>query len=223
MATKQIELAKLVEDFTLYPRNHVDATHVFDLVRALQSEQELPPIVADAKTLRIVDGFHRRRAWLKHLGDDAKVPVELRKYDDDAALFLDAVKLNAHHGRKLDRHDQSRILLRLEEMRVPPTVIAATLHVPESSLAALRVRVVFTEGGQAMPSKRGLRHVNGQTMTAEQVRVIQSVRSGEAGRLCLELSGLLDAGLVDLEDEQIVERLKTLAASIERALTARAA
>lgn len=223
MAKKQIALVKLVEDFSLYPRNHVDTTHVSDLVRALQSGQDLPPIIADAETLRIVDGFHRNRAYRKHLGDEAVVTVELRKYKSEAELFLDAVALNAHHGRKLDRHDQSRIVLMLREMKVDDHTIAVSLHIPEANVQTLSVRVVYEPNGDAFPAKRGMKHLHGQTMTADQLRVIGSVRSAEAGRLCLELSRLLDTGLVDLDDQQIIDRLRALTKSIESALHAVAA
>lgn len=223
MKTKTVAVATLVEDFALYPRNKVDDSHVSDLVRALQAGRTLPPIIADAKSKRIVDGFHRGRAHRKHFGEEAMVQVEFREYASDAELFLDAVELNASHGRKLDRHDQTRIVLRLRELHVPDQQIAIRLHVPEPTIQHLAIRVVLTPSGDAMPSKRGLEYLRGERMTSEQVTVVGSVRSAESGRLCLELSRLLDAGLVDLDNAVIVERLQTLAVSIQTALAARAA
>src|SRR5688572_13414948 len=58
-----IKASELVEDFDLYPRGDVDGTHVLSLVQALEAGVELPPIIACKKTKRIVDGFHRRRAF----------------------------------------------------------------------------------------------------------------------------------------------------------------
>lgn len=221
--TKTLPLASLVEDFALYPRNRVDDSHVADLVRALQAGQDLPHIVVDAKSRRIVDGVHRRRAMLKHFGEDAAVAVDVRKYADDTALFLDAVALNAQHGRKLDRHDQTRIVLRLRELNVADTVIASTLHVPEPQIQTLAIRVVYEPSGQAMPAKRGLRHLYGQPVTVEQVQTIRSVRSAEAGRLCLELTKLLETNLIDLSDERIVQQLRALSESIDKSLRSLAA
>jgi hypothetical protein len=223
MAAEDIELAKLVEDFTLYPRNNVDSTHVADLVTALRAGEHVPPIIAEKKTLRVVDGFHRRRALIRVLGDTATVAVELRRYKSDTELFMDAVTLNARHGRKLDRHDQARIVLRLREMKVEDKMIAVTLHVPEPIVQTLAVRVVYSKEGLAIPSKRGLKHLQGQKLTATQVQVIGSVRSAEVGRLCMELSGLLRENLVDLSNDTIVEQLRNLAEQIDSVLKSLAA
>ncbi len=221
-AKKKMAIASLVEDFSLYPRHRVDDSHVGDLTRALQAGHTLPPIIADAKSLRIVDGFHRRRAYIKFAGDEAAAFVELRRYKDEAALFLDAVSLNSSHGRKLDRHDQTRVVLRLRELQVPDQRIALQLHVPEPTIQQLALRVVMAPAG-VLPSKRGLEHMRGKEMSESQVSVMGSVRSAEAGRLCLELTRLLDADLVDMSDDTIIQRLKALSEAIERALRAVAA
>lgn len=222
MKPKSVALASLVEDLSMYPRNRVDDAHVNDLVRALQAGMALPPIIAEAKSLRIVDGVHRRRAHLKHFGEEATAHVDLRTYETDAALFLDAVALNSAHGRKLDRHDQTRIVLRLRELKVPDQEIAINLHVPEIQIQQLSVRIVMAPSGP-VPSKRGLEHMRGTSMSQDQIDVMDSVRSGEAGRLCIELTRLLDAGMVNLEDQSIVSRLQHLQVAISTALQAVAA
>lgn len=222
MKPKTIAVATLVEDFGLYPRHRVDDSHVSDLVRALQSGRALPPIIADAESKRIVDGFHRRRAYLKHFGEEATAPVELRTYADEAALFMDSVELNSAHGRKLDRHDQTRIVLKMRELNIGDQQIALTLHVPEPVIQTLSIRIVHSPSGP-IPSKRGLEHMRGQQLTGEQVAVMESVRSAEAGRLCMELTRLLRAEMVDLSDEQIVSRLRELQQAIEESLHALAA
>lgn len=222
MKPKMLPMAKLVEDFSLYPRHGVEEVHVNDLVRALQAGATLPPIIADAETLRIVDGFHRRRAHLKHAGDDATALVELRRYRSEAELFKDAVALNSAHGRKLDRHDQTRIVLKLRELHVPDTEISVVLHIPEPVVETLALRIVQAPTGP-IPSKRGLEHMRGQGLTANQVSVMGSVRSAEAGRLCLELTRLLRADMVDLDNPQTVARLRELVAALEDSLKSVAA
>lgn len=218
-----IKLATLIEDLALYPRHRVDETHINDLVRALQAGSTLPPIVVDRKSKRIVDGVHRCRALLKHLGEDASAKVDFRTYDTDADFFKDAVALNSSHGRKLDRHDQTRIVLKCQELNLPTQEIALVLHIPEPQVQYLSLRIVHADAGEAVPLKRGLEHMRGQTITEQQRSTMASVRSAEGGRIALELMRLLDADLVDLSDECTVERLKALATAISRALSAVAA
>jgi hypothetical protein len=210
MKTKTIAAASLVEDFSLYPRNTVSDTHVNDLARALSAGESLPPIVAEKGTLRIVDGVHRRRAHIKSFGDEATVEVDLRTYESEAELYLEAVRFNSAHGRKLDRHDQTRIVLRLQELQVEPSAIALALHVPEQEIRTLAIRVVYDEAGTAVPQKRGLEHLRGTVLRPEQVTAMKSVRSAEVGRLCLELTRLIEHDLVDYEDSRVVDRLMSL-------------
>lgn len=216
--TERVAAASLIVDFTLYPRNQVDDTHIADLRKALASGVELPPLIVERGSNRIVDGVHRKTAHLQHFGDLAIVPVEFREYVDEAALFLEAVRLNAGHGRRLDRQDQTRIVLRLQELHVEPRVIAMTLHVPEQEVRTLSVRIVYDTSGAAVPLKRGMEHLRGQTLSDEQLKAAKSVRSAEVGRICMELNRLLENELVDYTDPQVHQRLKELAGLVASAL-----
>lgn len=213
MSTK-VPAATLVEDFSLYPRNDVNDTHVNELVKALASGATLPPIVVERSSNRIVDGFHRRRAAVKFDGEDAIVEVDFRDYADEAVLYLDSVQLNAQHGKRLDRHDQTRIVLRLQELKVDARTIAMALHVPEQEVRILAVRIVYDTAGTAVPQKRGFEHLRGQTMSDDQIGAMKGVRSGEVGRLVGELVKILENELVDYTDERLEDQLKALAAVV---------
>lgn len=220
---KKIMLAELIEDFEIYPRNRVDDTHVSDLARALASGEKMPAIIADRKTKRIVDGFHRRRAYLRHFGENAEAEVEFKNYASEKEMIEDAVALNSRHGRKLDRHDQTRIVLILARHGVSTDEIALLLHIPEPMVTELNLRVLTMPGGQSMPSKRGLEFMRGQRVSKKQQEVIGSVRSAESGRLALELTRLIRAGLVDVDNEGVMNRLRDLSEALTELLAAHAA
>ena len=103
---KKMKAAQLVLDFGLYPRNNVDEHNVKNLVDALAAGTELPPVIIDRKSKRVVDGFHRVRAHLRLFGDNAEIDVITKNYKNDAELFLDAMRYNASHGAKLDTCDR---------------------------------------------------------------------------------------------------------------------
>ncbi len=214
MREKRLKMpaAKLVLDFTNYPRHAVDDVNVSDLVRVLASGGVLPPIIADRLSLRVVDGFHRHGAHLKHFGDGAILDVILRDYKDEAEFFRAATEANVSHGRKLDKHDRTRIVLRLRELGVDDRTIAQTLHVPEDHVTTLALNVVLTPvvPAQLVPSKRGFEHMRGAIFTETQLHALKTVRSGEAGRIALELIRLLNADCVNRGSEQIVSRLREL-------------
>lgn len=216
--SEQVPLATLVVDFSLYPRNTVDEQHVSELVKALQSGATLPPLIVDRASKRVVDGVHRKMAQTRFMGEGASVAVEFRDYADDAALFLDAARLNAAHGRRLERQDQTRIILKLQELKVDERTIAIALHIPEPEVKTLAVRIVYDSTGAAVPQKRGLEHLRGQKLNDAQIEAMKSVRSAEVGRLCMELTRLLENELADYDDVRVEQRLRTLATAVTAAL-----
>src|SRR5215813_804283 len=127
-AMTEVKLVELIEDFDIYPRNDVSSTHVSMLCDAISIGDPVPPIVVDKKSKRIVDGFHRYRAY-KRIGRD-KIPAVWREYKSDAELFADAVRLNAAHGRAFDAYDRKRAILKLEAFGLSPQAISAIVHIP---------------------------------------------------------------------------------------------
>jgi ParB-like chromosome segregation protein Spo0J len=179
-----VPIAELVEDMTIYPRHTVDEQYVASLVLALRAGTQLPPIVADKKSKRLVDGWHRLRAYRRVVGDTAAVDVDLRTYKSEAAILLDTIALNSTHGRKLDRVDQVRVVMLAERAGITAVQIASVLHIPTERVDTLRVRVAtLPEGGngQAVPGtnsvalKRPVAHLAGTMLTAEQAARLRSV------------------------------------------------
>lgn len=209
----------LTEDLSVYPRNRIDDTHARELANAIRAGAVLPPIVIDAASKRIVDGFHRRRAAIMVDGDTALVSCIQRRYDSEAALYADAVLLNSAHGRKLDNHDKTRIILRARELGIDDESIAKLLVIEPSKVEQISLRIVISDAGDSVPLKRGLEHMQGEILNTAQISTLRSVRSAESGRLALELTRLLDNGMVDLEDDHIVLRLTQLQDSLGRALS----
>ena len=209
--TKTVPLASLVEDFSLYPRHGVDEVHVSDLVRSIEAGNDLPVIVVEEGTLRLVDGFHRARAYRRALGDDGKVEVELRTYASEAELFEDAARLNAGHGRKLNRVDQVRVVYRARELGLDDDRIASALAVPTERVKVLAVRVAETPSGDHRALKLGAHHLAGRTLTDEQIKVVRQMRGARTGRLVSELRMLLESGVANLNDEGVREGLLRLA------------
>lgn len=220
MVKKTMALAELVEDFNLYPRHQVSDIHVGDMVRALQAGMTLPPPIIDQATKRIVDGFHRIRAYKRHLGEEAKILVELRGYDSEGELFLDAARLNAGHGRKLDRHDQVRIIYRARELGVSDDLIAVSLNVPAERVTELEVRIATGPAGESVATKLGAHHLGGRVVTAEQLEAMRGMRGARTGRLIRELSELLESGVANLEDTGVRQQLQLLANLIAQKLEA---
>jgi hypothetical protein len=222
---QQIPVASLVEDWSVYPRHAVDDAHVASLALAMKAGAEFPPIVverlADGLPGRIVDGWHRVRAARRVVGPEAVIAAELRTYANEADLVVDAVALNATHGRRMDRIDQVRAVWLLDEHGVTAQRIAAVLEVPPERVVKLQLRTAEMPAGVAnggsIPGTRrialkpGARHLVGQTLTEDQARAHVSAPGVSYLLLARQLKEAMESKLLDDHDEKLMQELRRLA------------
>lgn len=231
MTKATVKLSELIEDFDIYPRHSVDSSYVSDLARAIQAGNELPLVRVDKKTKRIVDGFHRTRAWRKVLGRGGEIEVDLRSYASEQDLLKEAIELNAHHGRKLDQQDRSRSALLLERHGVTVREIAVVLRTTEQRVQELiNVRVVLVKppqdkpaaGGAGVSEKHPAKPVaypqpgdSPRELSPEQYRVMSSSSGQRTAQTVTQLTRELESGLVDLSVAGLRQKLWRLHDVIE--------
>lgn len=211
-------LAELVEDLDLYPRHAVDTSHVQALVFALESGETLPPIVADKKSKRITDGWHRCRAYQRFLGDKATVDVELVPYKNEAEMRFDAVARNASHGRRLDAIDRTRSVIMLRTSGFNDAQISLALHVPESRVEKLSIKLATCplSSDEAVPGtnkialKRSVSHLAGTSLSKTQAEVHAMLPGTSFLLVARQLCSALEQKMVNLTDEHLVEHLVKL-------------
>ena len=221
MATTKIEalpVSSLVEDMDLYPRHAVDSSNVQSLAAALESGANLPPIVADAKSKIIIDGWHRVRAYRKVLGAEAVVDVELVSFRNKAEMIQEAVARNVKHGRRLDKIDLTRSVLMLENAGVPTSKISVLMQMPEAKVEKLKIRVATVGKGTdgAVPGtskitlKRPVAHFEGKKMTKEQAETHKMLPGTSFLLVAKQLTNALIADMVNLQDDKLIEQLMKL-------------
>lgn len=120
--------SEIIRDWALYPREQVDPDHVYVLKEALRAGVELPPIVVEKPTKRLIDGFHRLDAWEQVHGNSVAIPVAFKTCKTKQDFLLESIKANASHGRPLTHLDRSRCLVLAENMDVPPEAVATALN-----------------------------------------------------------------------------------------------
>jgi hypothetical protein len=218
MAIEQVSLSDLVEDADVYPRGMVSEVHVADLAYALDAGAQLPVPVIDRETQKIVDGFHRVRAHRKRLGENGVIDADVREYGSDAEMLLASAGLNSAQGRSLGRYDQRVVSIRARKLGADDAEIAAALHVTPARLLQIEVRVARSDEGD-VPLKRGVEHLGGSYLSAEQVTEIRRMRGAPARAKASELTRLLRQGLAPVQqDPELRLALAELAQTIEAAL-----
>lgn len=171
MGTEKIKAIELIFDWSLWPRNKaevLDATNLRQLREALKAGLNPPPPVVDRKSLRIVDGFHRTRAYLDVFGEDTEMVVEMRDYENDNQMLLEAGALN-QHGLKLSPQDRAHFILNCRKHKIPPAAIAAALGMdPKKMSDFLKRRTAKTQNGETIALPGGALNLAGKTLTREQ-------------------------------------------------------
>lgn len=205
MDRKDVVLAAtLIEDWDFYPRASVDPVNVSNLVHALEAGVQLPPVIADRASKRLVDGWHRRQAHLKHYGPTAEIDVVWRDYATEAEMYEDAVGLNSDHGRQFTTHDCVRITNRMEQLGVTHTRVAILLHRPERVINGYASFVAHNEDGDTIPLKRPMRRFAGKTLTRQQEIVNRHSSGWSVGYHAQQIINHLEADTVELTPQLIV-------------------
>lgn len=198
MKPKEVDLSKLVLDYQIYPRTQVSDEHVVRLMEAMMAGASIPPIVADAKSMRVVDGFHRYEA-ARRLGLD-KIQVELKVYPNEASIYADAGKRNANHGRPFTPQDCRRFILRAEELGLSREMIAEILQVTRERVEKWAIQRA-EYAGRPVPIKRGLEVLAGKKLTPKQKKLNENWGGMNALFYANQLILYLESGI------EITERL----------------
>jgi hypothetical protein len=205
-----VKAALLVEDLSIYPRFAVDQIYVRRLAEALLAGESLPPVVADRKSMRIVDGFHRRRAYMLAFGSDVEIPVIWKSYGNLKEMFLDVIKFNSRHGKRLSTGEEVRCVLIGEELGVSREIVAKTLGVRREVLEG-RVERRTAEGVvERVALKPALVHLAGSKLTSEQEEINRRLGGHKISFYARQLIMLIKAGCIEGGDERVVAYLREL-------------
>jgi hypothetical protein len=125
-----IEPSTIRNDPELYPRLNMDQDHVERIAEAIRIGAKLPPIVVTKGDKRfLIDGYHRLAAHRKVHGDGVAIQAVQKALDTPAARLLEAIKLNAAHGRPLSQEDRVRCVAVATKLDISESAMATALNV----------------------------------------------------------------------------------------------
>jgi len=213
-----MKVSELLLDYNLYPRERIEPFNVTQMVEALKAGRELPPVVIDQKGRRVVDGFHRVRAYQKLYGLDAEIPVEVRDYKNDAEMFADAVHLNANHGRQLSTYDRARCIAKAEALKLEPQVISSMLNMTLERIGEMKAQRFATYKLEPRVLKRTTAHLAGRELTDEEAEY--NIRAGGMPQSFYinQVIAMLESNTVNWESQKVGNALKRLHELLDEAL-----
>lgn len=218
---KRLKISKLVLDYNIYPREHINNYHVDEMVEALNAGAHMPPIKADKSTLKVVDGWHRIEAFRKKWGDEAEIEVDLKEYADAAEMFQDAIRDNASHGQSLSPMDQAHCLAKSAEFKLEPAMVAKLLNITAERGTEIISNRIGLSGGDNVVLKGSTAHFAGKKMTAEQVAYNKTAGGLHQSFYVNQVIAMLKSDSVNWDDERVTSGLKELLKLLEAELKAK--
>ncbi len=219
---KTMKAIELIFDWNLWPRyeaEDLDSTNIRRMKEAILAGVELPPVIVDRKSLRLVDGFHRTKAHLKLYGDDADIKVELRDYKNDGEMFLESARLNASHGLPLSPQDRAHVIVKAKKFKIPYPAIAQAIGMDNDKMKEfLEKRTAKTRDGRTIPLAGGAMSLAGKTVTKKQEELIEGINGIKAASNAKILLNELESGAFVIT-EKLIQNLKQLNSVIKRILT----
>ena len=214
----QIKAGEVVLDYNLYPRHQIDSQHVAEIREAMRAGVDMPPIKIDRKSKRATDGFHRSLAAMKEFGPDHPLDAVDYPYKSEKEMFLDAMRLNANHGRNLTSFDRAHCILLAHAFKLSDKAIAEALSITVGRVESLLVKKTAIKGNgkvtqknpESMAIKRTIGHKAGQTLTKDQQAANEKLGGMNQLFYVNQLIILFEADLLDSTNEDLMERLKML-------------
>lgn len=215
MTTEMLPVASLVEDLDFYPRVQIDSTHVGYIAEAIKSGQKMPPIVVDRKTKIIIDGLHRHRAIKRLTKGEGLIEAELRDYEDRKNMLLDAIALNAQHGKALSTCDREHCAILAEQIGLSGMRLRTVLHMTIKTYERIKQRIVIERStGEKVATKRTFEPViisrGLKTFTDRQIET--NARSSGMTQVFYvnQVIDIIEANLLDEKNVTLMENLAKL-------------
>jgi hypothetical protein len=209
-----MQLSDLVFDYEFYPRTEVDSTHVNRMIAADKAGVKFPDYIIDKSSKRVIDGFHRGKKDKILHGPDCQVHCTEKEYRNEGEMFLDAMRLNAHHGRPLSPFDRARCALKCRKYKVSMKLIASALNMTLSDLKAIgEGRTAKTSGngkGHEVALKQTIKHKAGETLTSEQEQANKKLSGMNQVFYANQLLLLAENELLDTSDDILMTALRKL-------------
>lgn len=178
METTKVKAIDLVMDWNLWPRQsaqRLDSTNLARMKEALRSGFSLPPIIVSKKDMRIVDGFHRTRAYLDVFGDDAEIEAYLKDYASEADMFLEAGATNHHHGLPMSPKDRAHFISKCRRMKIPWPAVANALNMDTKRVKEfVAKRTAKSQDGETVVLPSSAQQYAGKTLSSQEEHYVRT-------------------------------------------------
>jgi hypothetical protein len=197
---QSVKLNSITTDYRLYPRHRndlLDTSHMRNLKNAMLSGADIPPIVVERVGMICLDGHHRLGVFKDIFKDnpEQEIIVDLVDLQSDAAMFLEAVRLNAAHGKPLEPKDRAYIGIRAKDLGIPLEKICEAMNIRcDDYLDFYARRTAQTTTGKTVPLSWGASKLAGQVMTEKLEKFAGTINFTKPEQYAMQLLRALQVG-----------------------------
>jgi hypothetical protein len=212
---QEVELANLVLDYNFYPRQSVSDITIKAMAEACEAGRDLPPILVDMKSMRVVDGFHRYYRALR--AGETTIQAEMQAFKNEQELFEAAAAANSNHGRPYTPFDKARIISIGLKLKISKQRLAGALNMSVGRVEEIRLSFakVGREEEPSEPLKGVIKHLKGKRLTKEQAQAQRKLGGMQATFYANQLIILIENDLLNIKDGVILTTAHRLASLIQ--------
>ena len=211
---RKVKAIELVLDWNLWPRHEshgLDQTNLSRIKEALRNGIDLPPIIVNIHDNRVVDGFHRTRAALDVFGDGAEILADLRDFQNEAEMFVEAGRTNANHGLPMGPQDRVHFALKARKLKIPLGLIAQVLGSNKEKLEQfLKERTATNRDGETVALPHGAKNLAGKKLSSDEEHFVDTIGANIPEMHISMLINALNAPRSIKFTDKTLERLKEL-------------
>ena len=205
-------IEKLVLDDNIYPRRNVLTSKVNQYYNAMKLGQIFPAIAVETRherpTGRILDGWHRYHAYL--MQGKKQVTVVFIECSDEIEALRESYTLNNSHGLQYSSIEIHDYVKTATDLGMTYDMIADDIKRPVRKVESMVKQFGTAKDGDTVALKRGLRHLNTNTITKKQEALNKAWMGSSAGTYAALLFRYLDANAINTEDTKLIKALDKL-------------
>lgn len=219
METATVRIGDIGFDEELLKLRPINAYIVSRYRQSYRSGANMPKVILDKATLKVVSGNHRTTAMLEEYGEDYEVEVEVRDYATRRELLEDFTRENVAHGFPLEGVSRAKIAHALVQNGATAEEIAQLFNVAVKRIVEWCGLTVSVVGGK---TKKGITEIIkrgpdivGDTITREQYETHMARDRGISAQAQAEqIIRWLRNGWIKPEDTRSINALRELAEEI---------
>ena len=205
----EMNTADIVLDESIYPRTRVSEFSIRRLVFALQAGARFPPLVIEAGTKRLVDGWHRFGAYREEKIETVSIIDKV--YATEGELFADAVRLNIGHGEALDQYCTRNAIIRLTDYGFTREHISEAVRLPLDQIEKITHGFAMDElTGKPLALKGGLDYLRGRPLSAGQQAMNRHYSGQKATFYARQIRELLERDMWPNRSEKFIHEMDLL-------------